>query len=145
MPGRDGSGPPGIGCPVISCLSGADLALLVTEPPVSGARDLDRIARVCRRFGIPAAVCINKYDINPDNARQAEVYCREQGLDIAARLPYDEAMTEAMILGRPVVEYGDTPLGRQIRQRTPPLWPEAKEKAMPSHHCDRCPRGTSPL
>ena len=36
-------GPPGIGCPVISSLSGANLALLVTEPTLSGIHDLERV------------------------------------------------------------------------------------------------------
>jgi len=43
-------GPPGIGCPVISSLSGASLALLVTEPTLSGIHDLERVIGVCRHF-----------------------------------------------------------------------------------------------
>jgi len=63
-------GPPGIGCPVISSLSGTDLALLVTEPTLSGIHDLERVLGVCRHFGVPALVCVNKYDINEDNTRR---------------------------------------------------------------------------
>jgi len=62
-------GPPGIGCPVISSLSGANLALVVTEPTLSGIHDLERVLGVCRHFGVPALVCVNKYDINEDNTR----------------------------------------------------------------------------
>jgi MinD superfamily P-loop ATPase len=35
-------GPPGIGCPVISAMAGADYALLVTEPTAAGIHDLKR-------------------------------------------------------------------------------------------------------
>jgi MinD superfamily P-loop ATPase len=99
-------GPPGIGCPVISSLSGANLALLVTEPTLSGIHDLGRILGACRHFGIPALVCINKFDINEDNACKIERYCLGQGVKVAIRIPFDNVVTEAMVAGLPVVEYG---------------------------------------
>jgi MinD superfamily P-loop ATPase len=98
-------GPPGIGCPVISSLSGANLALLVTEPTLSGMHDLERVIGVCRHFGVPALVCINKYDLNEDNTCQIERYCLEQGIEVAAKLPFDNIVTESLINGIPVVEY----------------------------------------
>lgn len=36
-------GPPGIGCPVIASLAGVDLAIIVTEPTLSGIHDMKRI------------------------------------------------------------------------------------------------------
>lgn len=107
-------GPPGIGCPVISSLSGASLALVVTEPTLSGIHDLDRVVGVCRHFNVPVLVCINKYDINEDNVRHIESYCLSQGLEIAAQIPFDNAVTEAMVQGLPVVEYRDSAVSRQI-------------------------------
>jgi MinD superfamily P-loop ATPase len=107
-------GPPGIGCPVISSLSGASLALLVTEPTLSGIHDLERVLGVCRHFSVPALVCINKHDINQENTRQIEGYCLQQGVEVAAKIPFDNAVTEAMVQGLPVVEYGDSPVSRQI-------------------------------
>lgn len=107
-------GPPGIGCPVISSLSGASLALVVTEPTLSGIHDLGRVVDVCRHFNVPAVVCINKYDINEDNVRHIESYCLSQGLEIAARIPFDNAVTEAMVQGLPVVEYCDSAVSLQI-------------------------------
>lgn len=98
-------GPPGIGCPVISSLSGTDLALLVTEPTLSGQHDLERVIGVCQHFGVPALVCINKYDINKDNTRCIEDYCRRQGITIAAKISYDSIVTEAMVHGKTVMEY----------------------------------------
>ena len=107
-------GPPGIGCPVISSLSGADLALLVTEPTLSGMHDLERILGVCRHFGVPAMVCINKYDLNEENTCQIEEFCLEQGIEVISRLPFDNVVTEALVQGLPVVEYSEGRLTQEI-------------------------------
>ncbi len=111
-------GPPGIGCPVISSLSGASLALLVTEPTLSGIHDLERVLGVCRHFGILAAVCINKHDLNEENTRKIEDYCRSQDIEVASRIPFDNAVTEALVRGVPVVEYGDGRVSHEIEK----LW-----------------------
>jgi len=111
-------GPPGIGCPVISSLSGANLALLVTEPTLSGIHDLERVLGVCHHFGIPALVCVNKHDINEDNTRQIERYCQNQGVEVAAKIPFDTAVTEAIVQGLPVVEYSQSRAAREIEK----LW-----------------------
>ena len=107
-------GPPGIGCPVISSLSGVSLALIVTEPTLSGIHDLDRIAGVCRHFGIPALVCINKYDINEENTRQIERHCQELGIEVVSRIGFDNVVTEALVCGLPVVEYTQSSVSHQI-------------------------------
>jgi MinD superfamily P-loop ATPase len=111
-------GPPGIGCPVISSLSGADLALLVTEPTQSGIHDLERVLDVCRHFGIPVLVCVNKYDINEDNTRRIEDYCLGQGLEFVAKIPFDNLVTEAIVKGVPVVEHGQGRVTKEIES----LW-----------------------
>jgi len=111
-------GPPGIGCPVISSLSGANLALLVTEPTLSGIHDLERVLGVCRHFNVPALVGINKYDINEGNSRQIETYCHSQGANVAAKIPFDNVFTEAMVHGLPVVEYTQNSVARQLKR----LW-----------------------
>jgi len=107
-------GPPGIGCPVISSLSGADLALLITEPTLSGIHDLERVLGVCHHFGVQALVCINKYDINEDNTHQIEGYCLSQGVEVANRIPFDNVVTEAIARGLPVVEYVRNGVSHQI-------------------------------
>jgi MinD superfamily P-loop ATPase len=111
-------GPPGISCPVISSLSGANLALLVTEPTLSGIHDLERVLGVCRHFGVPALVCINKYDINEENTRLIEHYCLSQGVEVASKIPFDNVFTEAMVQGLPVVEYTQNSVARQLKR----LW-----------------------
>jgi MinD superfamily P-loop ATPase len=107
-------GPPGIGCPVISSLSGASLALMVTEPTLSGIHDLERVLGVCRHFSVPGMVCINKYDLNEENSRRIEEYCRSQEIKLAAKIPFDNAVTEAIVRGVPVVEYADGAVSREI-------------------------------
>lgn len=111
-------GPPGIGCPVISSLSGVDLALLVTEPTLSGMHDLERVLGVCRHFGVPALVCINKYDLNEDNTSRVEGFCQEQGIELVSRITFDNVVTEALVNGLPVVEYSENSISRQIKS----LW-----------------------
>ena len=111
-------GPPGIGCPVISSLSGAKLALLVTEPTLSGIHDLERAFGICRHFGIPAVVCINKYDLNEDNSRQIESYCARQGISVTLKIPFDNVVTEALLHGVPVVEYSTGGVSQEIEK----LW-----------------------
>ena len=116
-------GPPGIGCPVISALSGADMALLVTEPTLSGIHDFERVLSVCQHFDIPAMVCINKYDLNKDNTRQIEEFCRNQGVQVAAKIPFDNVVTEAIVQGLPVVEYSKGEVSGQIES----LWQKLSE------------------
>ncbi len=98
-------GPPGIGCPVISASAGADLALLVVEPTVSGIHDLERVLATVSHFGVPALVCINKADINPAHTAAIEAYCLDQGIEVAGTLPFDTVVTEAMVQGQPVTAY----------------------------------------
>jgi MinD superfamily P-loop ATPase len=109
-------GPPGIGCPVISSLSGAGLALLVTEPTLSGIHDLERVLGVCRHFGVPALVCINKWDINSENTRQIESFCYDRGVGVVAKIPMDNVVTEALVHGVPVVEYSENGVSEEIHR-----------------------------
>ena len=111
-------GPPGIGCPGISSLSGANLALLVTEPTLSGIHDLERVLGVCHHFGIPALVCVNKYDLNEDNTRQIEDYCLSQRVEVAGKVPFDNIVTEALVQRLPVVEYSQGKVAQEIER----LW-----------------------
>jgi MinD superfamily P-loop ATPase len=102
-------GSPGIGCPVISSLSGADLAVAVTEPTLSGLHDLERVAELCAHFRIPLACIVNKHDINPAQSRGIESFLKEKGYPLVAMLPFAEVMTRSMVLGQVVTEV-DSPL-----------------------------------
>jgi len=100
-------GSPGIGCPVIASLTGAKLALVITEPTLSGLHDLQRIGQLTGHFGIPTMVSVNKCDLNEDIAERIEVVARESGMVIGGRIRYDEVFTQAMIHRQSVVEYTD--------------------------------------
>jgi len=108
-------GSPGIGCPVIASLTGADLALVVTEPTVSGLHDLERVAGVAKKLGVPVTVTINKHDINPDAAARIEEWCTNSGISLTAHIPYDDAVTAAQVHGLSVVEHSDGPAATAIR------------------------------
>jgi MinD superfamily P-loop ATPase len=98
-------GPPGIGCPVIAAAAGASLALVVTEPSAAGIHDLGRVLLTTSHFRIPALVVINKADIYPEGATQIEAVCAELGVEVIGSIPFDPAVTEAMISGEPVTIY----------------------------------------
>jgi MinD superfamily P-loop ATPase len=109
-------GPPGIGCPVIASVTGATLVLAVAEPTLSGAHDLERVLELAGHFGIRAMVCVNKWDINPGMTDNIERRAAELGAMATARVPYDRAVTEAQVRGMTVVEHGDGPAARAIKQ-----------------------------
>lgn len=96
-------GPPGIGCPVIAAVTGASEALVVTEPTPSGLHDLERILGLCNHFGVPAQLCVNKYDLNEDMTRRAEALALKMGAEPLARIPYDSTVGLAQAAGQPVV------------------------------------------
>lgn len=97
-------GPPGVGCPAIAALSGASLALFVVEPTVSGLHDFERAAELARHFNVPAALCVNKWDINAETAEALEEKARGMNVRPLGRVRYDPAVTAAMRRGKTVVE-----------------------------------------
>ena len=99
-------GSPGIGCPVIASLAGADLVLAVTEPTVSGRYDLERVLQVVRQFRLPFAVCVNKADLNPKLGAQIAAEASAAGAAFVATVEYDPAVTLAQVAGTDVVNYG---------------------------------------
>jgi len=98
-------GSPGIGCPVISSITGSDLVVVVTEPTLSGQHDLERVAELTGHFQIPTVICINKWDLNPEITSQIEQRAKAMGILSAGRIRYDPAVTKAQIMKSSVVEY----------------------------------------
>ncbi len=109
-------GPPGIGCPVISSLAGANLAVVVTEPTPSGIHDLKRVIDLCDHFRLPPGVIINKWDLNPDLSRQIKAFCSSKAITLLGELPHDPAIVEAMVRGRTITEYHPNGMADLIRQ-----------------------------
>ena len=112
-------GPPGIGCPVIASVTGATHALLVTEPTLSGEHDLERVLALTHHFGIPASVCVNKWDINPEMTERIEEKARQAGARIVGRVRYDPSVTRAQIQEQAVVDTNG-PCAEDIRS----VWKE---------------------
>lgn len=103
-------GAPGIGCPVISSLSGVDAAVVVTEPTPSGIHDLERVIGLCRHFCVPAGVIVNKADLAPEKTAALRSWCDENGVARLGELDYDDRFTAAMIRRQAVTELdGDGP------------------------------------
>lgn len=103
-------GSPGVGCPVISSLSGANFVVLVTEPTVSGLHDLKRAHQLVQKFKIKAGCIINKSDLNPQVCNEIEDFLAKENIIHIANFPYDETFTEAMTMGQTIVEYGNNEL-----------------------------------
>ena len=97
-------GPPGIACPAIAAVSGADLVLLVAEPTVAGVHDLERALEMTGHFKLERAVCINKEDLHPENARMIKSCCDAWNVRVLDSIPFDEAVMSATVEGHPVTE-----------------------------------------
>lgn len=107
-------GPPGIACPAISAVTGADIALIVTEPTMSGKHDLLRIASLCKRFGTKAAVVLNKADLSEEGSKKTEEACRENGLPLLASIPFLFEVVHAVSQARIPSE--------ELKNHTGPIW-----------------------
>jgi len=98
-------GSPGIGCPVIATVTGISLGVIVTEPTMSGIHDMNRVAELLGRFRVPAAVIVNKYDLNLENTEKIRKYCDENGLLLLGNVPFDSSMTKSMVAAKTYPEY----------------------------------------
>ena len=108
-------GSPGIGCPVIASITGADLVLIVTEPTLSGKHDLGRVAQLAAGFKIPALVCVNRFDLNPDVTQQIERDARTHNMKVVGKIRYDDAFTKAQMLKSTVIEYTGGAVSEDVR------------------------------
>lgn len=120
-------GSPGIGCPVIASLTGADFVLVVTEPTRAGRHDLLRILELTAHFNVSTAICINKVDINPEVTREIERTAAEKNLSILAKIPYDPSITKAQINAENIIEHNpQSPAAEAIRR----LWDQIAANEM---------------
>jgi MinD superfamily P-loop ATPase len=109
-------GAPGVGCPVISSITGASAVLIVTEPTLSGVHDLERVVELsAKHFNIPTFVCVNKYDLNPEICNKIEDYCKEYKIHFAGKIPYDDQVTKAMVEGKNIIEYSNGESSQMVK------------------------------
>ncbi|MEN6412645.1 MAG: ATP-binding protein [Veillonellales bacterium] len=112
-------GPPGIGCPAIAALSGADLALAVVEPSITGIHDLTRLVDLVSHFNLPLTVCINKSNLHPENTRNLIAWCQQNAIAVAGQLPYSDIFRHAVQDGKTVMEM---PSNEDVKQPLIELW-----------------------
>jgi len=112
-------GPPGIGCPVIASLGGVDMGLIVAEPTLSGIHDMERALGLLNHFKISGLVCVNKSDINEENTERIVNFCASNGVEVVGKIPFDIVVTEAMVAGKPIVEYAPK---SKVSQAIKELW-----------------------
>jgi len=122
-------GPPGIGCPVIASITGVDLVLVVTEPTLSGLHDMERVLQTAAHFSIPALVCVNKYDINLENTDKIEARCKERGVEVIGKIPYNKNVTAAMIQKKSVIEHNCG----EITKAAEKIWEQVFHKLFSNH------------
>ena len=116
-------GPPGIGCPTISSLSGTNSVLLVIEPTKSGLHDAQRLVELIETFNIEINAVLNKCDINSEIAISIEQYLQLKNISLLAKIPFDKEMVEAMTNGKTIVEYNSTSM---IAAKIKDVWNEIK-------------------
>jgi MinD superfamily P-loop ATPase len=109
-------GPPGIGCPVIASITGTSAVLIVTEPTLSGLHDLERVGELAAHFKIPTFACVNKFDLNEEMSDQIAEYCVSKNIGFVGRIPYDTAVTYAMVASQSIVEFSDGHVSKAIRE-----------------------------
>lgn len=122
-------GSPGIGCPVIASIAGADLVLVVTEPTLSGWHDLDRVTELTEHFNIPTVICINKCDINLKVAEEIKNMAIERNLKVVGEITYDPAVTKAQIAAKSIVEHSNGGIKEQVVSLWESVLGELEEKA----------------
>jgi len=107
-------GPPGIGCPVIAAITDTDLAVVVTEPTLSGIHDMLRIIDTTGHFQIPVKVVINKYDLNSENTQKINDMCESKGIEIMGRIPFSAKVPRSLVKAVPYVEYAHDEVAEEM-------------------------------
>lgn len=116
-------GSPGVGCPVISSLSGANYVVLITEPTISGLHDLKRVYELVRKFNIKAGCVINKFGLNEDISAQILKFISENTIDLLGNIPYMTEFTQALSEGKTIIEYDSA----KLKSRVESVWNTIKQ------------------
>jgi MinD superfamily P-loop ATPase len=102
-----------MGCPVNAALTGADLAVAVTEPTRSGLHDLERVLDLAAWFKVRTACVINKADISPEVASEIREACHRRGVEVIGEVPFDRSIPEDLARGR-IPALGEGPGARAL-------------------------------
>lgn len=118
-------GPPGVGCPVIASIGGAKALIIVAEPTVSGRHDMERVVQLAAHFQVPAMLCVNKFDLNPDATHTIENFAKQQNVKPLARIPFDPVFTKAMVQRQTIFEYD---MDSEAAQAVKHTWEDLKQE-----------------
>lgn len=100
-------GSPGIGCPVIASITGANLVLIIIEPTLSGLHDAKRVIELANHFKVKATACINKFDVNQQVYTEIEKFLQKNNVELLGKIPYSKDFTKAMIENKTLIEYNE--------------------------------------
>ena len=116
-------GPPGIGCPVTAACQGADAAIIVSEPTVSGHHDMERVKQVTDHFHVPSFLILNKSDLNPEIRNQIIDFSRTEDIPLLGEIPYEERIIHAQAQGKPVTQTLDSTISHHFYE----IWDKIKK------------------
>jgi MinD superfamily P-loop ATPase len=88
--------PPGVSCPAVNAVMDSDAIILVTEPTPFGLYDLKLAHTAFTPLGAPMGVVINRDGLG---SNAVERYCRDNRIEIMAKIPYDRRIAEAYSQG----------------------------------------------
>jgi MinD superfamily P-loop ATPase len=125
-------GSPGVGCPVLSSLSGAKFVVFVTEPTVSGVHDLKRVNELVKKFKIKSGCIINKSDLNTNMTEEIKKYLEKENIMFLAEIPYHNSFKKSLKEYKTIVEYEDLDeesvvVSQNIKNKISEAWHNIKE------------------
>ena len=110
-------GPPGIGCAVISSITGVDYVIVVAEPTISGLHDLKRTLEITEKFNVKTRVIINKSDLNAQVSEEIENHCNGRSVPVIASLEFQPQVVEAMVNKKSIMEFAPrSSIARQLEE-----------------------------
>ncbi len=97
--------PPGITCPVVEAVDGADFVVLVAESTPFGLQDMRLVVEFLEEMKVPFGVVENKAGLCEEPMVQE--FCRSSGIDFLASIPFDEEIASSYSEGIPMIHsYG---------------------------------------
>lgn len=100
--------PPGSACSVMESIKDADYCILVAEPTLFGVHNFNMVYNLVKLFNKPHGAVLNKC---LDGENPAEKFCREKGIRILGKIPFDNELgtlnSNALIAVRKSKKYQD--------------------------------------
>lgn len=93
--------PPGSACSVMESVMDADFCVLVVEPTAFGFHNFRMVYELVTLLGKKCGVVMNKVELNYE---PLEVFCREQNLQVLARIPYSPEVASLAAEGKVVID-----------------------------------------